>query len=68
MKAIEVFTDIYFSNMFEFAKKHLNLTLKEFVELWITPHNSGKFKVRSIEILFFCCNCYDKKIVKLVVN
>lgn len=54
--------------MFKFAKKHLNLTLKEFVELWITPHNSGKFKVRSIEIPFFCCNCYDKKSRNIIDN
>jgi len=52
---------IYFSNTFEFAKKHLNLTLKEFVKLWITPHTLGKFKARSIEILFFCCKCYESK-------
>ena len=53
---------IYFSNTFEFAKKRLNLTLKEFVQIWITPYTLGKFKVRSIEILFFCCKCYESKI------
>ena len=53
---------LFFSNMFEFAKKHLNLTLKEFVKLWITPNNLGKVKVRSIEILFFCCKCYESKL------
>ena len=53
---------LYFSNTFEFAKKHLNLTLKEFVKLWITPNILGKFKVRSIEILFFCCKCYERKL------
>jgi len=53
---------LYFSNTLEFAKKHLNLTLREFVKLWITPHNFGKFKVRSIEILFFCCKCYESKL------
>ena len=53
---------IYFSNTFEFAKKCLNLTLKEFVKIWITPHTLGKFKVRSIEILFFCCKCYENRI------
>ena len=29
---------IYFSNTFEFAKKHLNLPLKEFVKIWITNY------------------------------
>jgi len=53
---------IYFSNTFKFAKKHLDLTLKEFVKIWITPHTIGKFKVRSIEILFFCCKCYERKL------
>ncbi len=53
---------IYFSNTFEFAKKHLNLTLREFVKIWITPHTLGKFKVRRIEILFFCCKCYERKV------
>ena len=54
---------VYFSNMFEFAKKHLNLTLKEFVKIWITLYNLGKFKLRSIEILFFCCKCYERKVI-----
>ena len=53
---------LYFSNTYEFAKKHLNLTLKEFVKLWITPQNLGKIKVRSIDILFFCCKCYESKL------
>ncbi len=53
---------LYFSNTFEFAKKHLNLTLKEFVKIWTTPHNLGNYKARSIEILFFCCKCYERKI------
>ena len=52
---------LYFSDTFKFAKKHLNLTLKEFVKIWIKPHNLGKLKVRSIEILFFCCKCYERK-------
>lgn len=53
---------IYFSDTFDFAKKHLNLTLKEFVNFWISSHNLGKIKVRSIDILFFCCKCYDSKL------
>ena len=53
---------LYFSNTFEFAIKHLHLTLKEFVKIWIIPYNLGKFKVRNIEILFFCCKCYERKI------
>ena len=53
---------LYFSNTFEFAKKRLNLTLKEFVKIWITPHTLGKFKARSIEILFYCCKCYESKL------
>ena len=53
---------LYFSNTFEFAEKHFNLTLREFVKIWITPHNLGKLKVRSIEILFFCCKCYERKL------
>lgn len=53
---------LHFSNTFEFAKNHLNLTLKGFVKLWITPRNLGKFKVRSIEIQFFCCKCYERKL------
>jgi len=52
---------IYFSNTYEFAKKPLNLTLKEFVKIWIIPHHLGKFKVRSLEIPFFCCKCYERK-------
>jgi hypothetical protein len=43
---------LYFSNTFEFAKKHLDLTLKEFIKIWTTPHNLGKFKVRSLEFFF----------------
>ncbi len=53
---------LYFSNTFKFARKRLNLTLKEFVKIWITPHNLGKNKARSIEILFFCCKCYESKL------
>ena len=53
---------LHFSNTLEFAIKHLNLTLKEFVKIWITPHTLGKLKVRSIEILFFCCKCYETKL------
>ena len=56
---------LHFSNMFKFAKKHLDLTLKEFVKIWITPHNLGNFKVRSIEIIFFCCKCYERKLKDL---
>jgi len=53
---------IYFSNTFEFAQKQLNLTLKEFVKIWITPHNLGNFKVRRLEIPFFCCKCFERKV------
>ncbi len=53
---------VYFSDTFEFAKKHLNLTLKEFVKIWITPNNLGNYKARSIVILFFCCKCYETKL------
>lgn len=52
---------LYFSNTFETAKKDLNFTLKEFVKIWITPHNLGNFKVWDIKIPFFCCNCYQGK-------
>jgi hypothetical protein len=53
---------LFFSDTYEFAKKHLNLTLKEFVKFWISSHNLGKIKVRSINILFFCCKCYESKL------
>ena len=53
---------LYFSNTFEFARRHLGLTLKEFVKLWTTPYDLGKFKVRSVKILFFCCECYERKL------
>ncbi|MHA2472213.1 MAG: hypothetical protein ACXAES_03150 [Promethearchaeota archaeon] len=53
---------LHFSNTYEFAKRHLNLTLKEFVELWTISHDLGTFKVRSIKILFFCCNCYERNL------
>lgn len=53
---------LFFSNTFEFAKKHLNLKLSEFVKIWTTSRNLLKFKVRSLEILFFCCECYEKEL------
>lgn len=53
---------LYFSNTFEFAQKHLSLTLKDFVKIWVIPHNLGRFKVQNIEIPFFCCKCYEKEL------
>jgi hypothetical protein len=53
------YSKLYFSNTFEFARKHLNLRLDEFVKIWTASRNLGKFKVRSIEILFYCCKCYE---------
>ncbi|MFX0012023.1 MAG: hypothetical protein ACFE9R_17035 [Candidatus Hermodarchaeota archaeon] len=50
---------LYFSDTFNFAKKHLNLTLKEFVKLWITPSFLNNIKVKNVEIQFFCCKCFE---------
>lgn len=52
---------LYFSNTFKFAKKELNLSLKEFVKVWVPSHNLDKFKAENIEILFYCCKCYEIK-------
>jgi hypothetical protein len=49
---------LYFSNTFDYAKKQLHLSLKEFVNIW-THYQNLEFKVRSIEVLFFCCKCYE---------
>jgi hypothetical protein len=53
---------LYFSNTFEFARKHLELSLKEFVKLWTTSYDLGKFKVRNVKIQFYCCECYERKL------
>jgi hypothetical protein len=50
---------LYFSNTFEFAEKQLKLSLKEFVNIWTHSQNLNRFKVRSIEFLFYCCKCYE---------
>ena len=55
---------LYFSNTFEYAKKHLNMTLQTFVNLWTTSCNLEKVKVRSLEIEFYCCKCYETNLVK----
>ncbi|MHA2288954.1 MAG: hypothetical protein ACXABG_09210 [Promethearchaeota archaeon] len=57
---------LYFSNTFDFAKKQLNLTMKEFVKIWIIRHSTIKLKVRSIEIAFFCCKCYEGRVKELI--
>jgi hypothetical protein len=51
---------LYFSNTFDYAKKQLNLSLKEFVNIWTHFQNLDKFRARSIEVLFFCCKCYER--------
>jgi hypothetical protein len=53
---------LFFSNTFDNAKKYLDLTLQQFVRIWIAPHNLGKYKNWSINIPFFCCECYKTKI------
>ena len=55
---------LYFSNTFEYAKKNLNLTLQAFVKLWTTSYNLERVKVHSIEILFYCCNCYEANLLR----
>jgi len=41
---------LYFSNTFEFARKHLELSLKEFVKLWTTSYDLGKFKAKNVKM------------------
>ena len=53
---------LYFSNTFDTAKKFLDLSLKTFIRIWITPHNLGKFSTWNIKIPFFCCKCYEERL------
>ncbi|MFW9937539.1 MAG: hypothetical protein ACFFD5_07810 [Candidatus Thorarchaeota archaeon] len=52
---------LYFSNTFHYAKESQNFSLKEFVKIWITPHNLYKYKKWNISIPFFCCDCYKNE-------
>lgn len=52
---------LYFSNTFHYAKVFQKLSLKEFVRIWIAPHNLHKYKRWKIFIPFFCCDCYKKE-------
>ncbi|MFX0059165.1 MAG: hypothetical protein ACFE8J_12770 [Candidatus Heimdallarchaeota archaeon] len=52
---------LYFSNTYYYAKESEKLSLKEFVRIWITPHNLYKYKNWKIYIPFFCCDCYKKR-------
>jgi hypothetical protein len=55
---------LYFSNTFYYAKKLMGFELKEFIKIWIAPANLQKYKKWKINIPFYCCNCYKKRIWK----
>lgn len=52
---------LFFSDTYKNAKKHLKLHLKEFVKIWIGPYNLNQQENLNVTIPFYCCYCFKKK-------